>query len=72
MQSVLPDDLRAADLRALFWTFLEQHLGESQDGAHGRADLVTHVRQEFAFGLAGRLGGLPGFCQFALGLLPFA
>ena len=47
---------------------LQQQIGESHDGGHGRADFVAHVGQEFALGRGGRLGrdswpfgGLPRF-----------
>ena len=37
---------------------IEQQIGHAQHAIHGRADLMTHVRQEVAFGPARSLGGL--------------
>jgi hypothetical protein len=64
VQGVPLNDMDAADLGALFRTLDQQHLRESQDGAHGRANLVTHIRQELALGPIGGLGVEPGSCQF--------
>ena len=48
-----------------------QHLGETQHGVHGGADLVAHVGQEGALGLtgglSGGLGGAQGLFLLALG-----
>ena len=50
---------------------LEREFGHADDAVHGRADLVAHVREEFALGAAGGLGciarpigGFLGLAQF--------
>ncbi len=48
-----------------------EQIRESQDGRHGRANLVAHVGEEFAFGATGGLGGEFRPRQFLLGRLAF-
>ena len=43
---------------------VEGQVGHAEDAVHGRADLVAHVRQEFALGAVGSLGRVPGRGQF--------
>ena len=71
VQGIPLDDLDAADLRALFGASGQQHVRKSQDGSHGRADLVTHVRQELALGPVGGLGVSPGLRQVVSHALAF-
>ena len=43
---------------------LGQQIGIAENGRHGRADFVAHVREKFALGQAGRLG----FRRHAIGV----
>ena len=45
-----------------------EQMGEPDDGVHRRADLVTHVGEEFAFAAAGRFGRLHGDDDFGVAL----
>ena len=45
----------------------QHELGETEDGIHGGADLVRHVRQEGALGAVGGLGRLLGLDDLLLG-----
>ncbi len=45
---------------------LEGEVRETDDGVHGRADLVAHVGQERALGLGGVVGFLHGQTEFSL------
>ncbi len=56
-------DLRQLVARAGFLDVFVQQVGEADDRVHRRADLVTHVGQEGAFGAVGRLGGILRFGQ---------
>ncbi|KAF5043138.1 hypothetical protein DSECCO2_505360 [anaerobic digester metagenome] len=43
---------------------VQDHVRHSDDGVHGRADLVAEIGQELRFHAAGGLGLPPGFVQF--------
>ena len=49
---------------------IENELGHAENPVHRRTHLVAHVRQEFALGTIGGLGGIFGKAQFALHALP--
>ena len=51
---------------------LQHQFGQAQHAVHRRADLVAHVRQEAALGLAGRFGRLARGFQCHLGGLQIA
>ena len=42
---------------------------ESENDVQGRSQLVTHSGQEYALGLVGGQGLVPGFCQLCSSLL---
>ena len=46
----------------------EQQAGETKHGVEGRADLMTHDREELAFGAVGGLGVFLGGDELALDL----
>ena len=58
--------LRRAQVRALLrgQFGVEREFGHPQDGVHGCANLVAHIRQEFALRSGGVLGALLGLFQF--------
>ena len=48
---------------------VERGFGHTQDAVHRRADFVTHVRREMAFGKIGGFGGSFGSSKLLLGKL---
>ncbi|MNS49993.1 hypothetical protein D3C72_826290 [compost metagenome] len=58
----------AARQAVVLGLFLE-HLGVADDGVQGRAQLVAHVREKAALGLAGQLGLDAGLAQSVVGAL---
>ena len=59
------DLLKVGDERALtgVLSFLLEHFTVADDGVHGSAQLVAHVRKEGALGLAGLVRCFAGFFQ---------
>ena len=68
---------RCSPLRLMIWAasrafvfaqFLQKDIGESQNRRHWGANLMAHVRQEFALGPVGGFGLAAGFFQSLIGL----
>jgi hypothetical protein len=49
---------------------VENKLGHTENAIHGRANFVTHVGEEFAFGAIGVFGAILGLLQLELDLFP--
>ena len=64
---LLRNDLQILSLM-LQGLHLEQQAAHADDAVHGSPDLMAHIGQKTALGLAGSLRGLLGFAQ----CLPFA